>query len=74
MSLSDLTEKQLEEIKKRDENKRIEQRQEEILEAMEVLIEACNIGQRHGAYSLQESRHIINAIDKINSKSKSYKV
>ena len=74
MGLKDLTKEQLLEIKERDEKKQQEQRDEEIYQNVKILIEACNIGQRHGAYTLAEARHIMNAIDALNDNSQSYTV
>ena len=63
MGLKDLTPKELLHIKERDEEEQRKQQDKKIFKNVKVLIEACYIAQRHGAYTLEEARHIMNAID-----------
>ena len=74
MGLKDLTPKELLHIKERDEKEQRKQQDEKIFKNVKVLIEACHIAQRHGAYTLEEARHIMNAIDSLTLKDTSYSV
>ena len=74
MGLKDLTPKELLDIKDRDEKEQRKQQDKKIFENVKVLIEACYIAQRHGAYTLEEARHIMDAIDILTIKDTSYSV
>ena len=74
MGLKDLTPKELLDIKDRDEKEQRKQQDEKLFKNVKVLIEACRIAQRHGAYTLEEARHIMNAIDSLTLKDVSYSV
>ena len=74
MALKDLTPEELLRIKDRDEIRQRDQRDEEIFKNIKVLVEACHIAQQHGAYTLKEARHIMNAIDVLTSTDTSYSV
>jgi len=74
MGLKDLTSKELLHIKERDEKEQRKQQDEKLFKNVKVLIEACRIAQRHGAYTLEEARHIMNAIDSLTLKDVSYSV
>ncbi len=74
MALKDLTSEELLRIKGRDETRQRDQRDEEIFKNIKVLIEACHIAQQHGAYTLKEARHIMNAVDVLTLKDTSHSV
>ena len=74
MGLKDLTPKELLHIKERDKKEQRKQQDEKLFKNVKVLIEACRIAQRHGAYTLEEARHIMNAIDSLTLKDTSYSV
>ena len=74
MGLKDLTPKELLDIKDRDEKEQRKQQDEKLFKNVIVLIEACYIAQRHGAYTLEEARHIMDAIDILTLKDTSYSV
>ena len=72
MGLKDLTPKELLDIKDRDEKEQRKQQDEKLFKNVKVLIEACRIAQRHGAYTLEEARHIMNAIDILQTENTTY--
>ena len=74
MGLKDLTSKELLHIKERDEGKQRKQQDEKLFKNIKVLIEACHIAQQHGAYTLEEARYIMDAIDSLTLKDTSYSV
>ena len=72
MGLKDLSVEELKAIKERDEKKLQRQKTELVNENVAILISACNLAQEKGAFTLQEARHIMNAIDTLKENNKSY--
>ena len=72
MALKDLSVKELKSIKDRDEKRSQEQNEKRIRDNLEILISACRVAQEKGAFTLEESRHIMNAIDILQTKNTSY--
>lgn len=62
MPLADFTPEQFEEIAKKNKQKQ----QPIINDAINTIIIGCRIAQEKGAYTLEEARTIMNAIDFLN--------
>ena len=67
MALKDYTSEELKAFRERDEKLFEKQKNKKVMDNVVILISACEIAQEKGAFTLQEARHIMNAIDIIKS-------